>query len=179
MKQFQGNTAHSSGFYWARNGPCVYVGGWLAYNSAGSLVYNSGRFTRTTTGPGGFLQFNDTKLFLCNLGFFHWGLNPHVIGLEVHDSILGASVFGQSLLYNVLMNIQSTNPLSFVPPGLGIYPAGWITYDTINQAVILIQLNYYFIFSVRIKTILQYIHVYILCFSDISQCDLPECPQNQ
>ncbi len=74
--QFEGNTAHSAGFYWSDHGSCIYVGAWFAVDDVtGVLTYNSGRHERdvyingtwTTT----YHLFKNTKAFLCNKGDTH------------------------------------------------------------------------------------------------------------
>ncbi len=44
LYEFDGNTAHSSGFYWKNRGPCIYVGGTLIYKDDSTprlLLYKS------------------------------------------------------------------------------------------------------------------------------------------
>lgn len=74
LLRFNGNTAHSCGFYWRAHGSCVYFGAKLDYDSTGTLlVYNSGRNSRdtvnkTTSSSYNFNLLENTKVYLCNKG---------------------------------------------------------------------------------------------------------------
>ena len=49
VKRFEGNTAHSSGFYWSSHGSCIYTGGILQHINSSHLSYTSGRDARSSS----------------------------------------------------------------------------------------------------------------------------------
>ena len=61
--QFDGNTAHSSGYFWVF-GSCIYVGGELKHDPTNNnlLIYKSGRNARDTRVDG--VCFFPPKFFL-------------------------------------------------------------------------------------------------------------------
>ena len=114
-KNFTGNTAHSTGFYWRAHGAGVYVGGNISYHeTTNEMLYNSGRTARKTLFSNGsiaFMYFNETKVFATNKGVAHWGSQIEIYGLEVHDfGKAGAMLFGDCALVNGLINARSGNP---------------------------------------------------------------------
>ena len=127
--EFRGNSAHSSGYWWGAAG-CIYVGGSLSYASstdpAAPLVYNPGR--SNTFNPSGasvshgLTQFNDTLLFLCNVGLQHWGSLPQLFGLETHDVIKAANFFGLAIADTWTVTCRTANRPTFASPGSG---SGW------------------------------------------------------
>lgn len=82
------------------------------------------------------MQFQDTKLFLCNKGLLHWGLNSRVVNAEIYDFLIGVVVFGKSALNNVLIDLQSNNPMAITPNIPRMVKYGFAFYDTVNQMVI-------------------------------------------
>jgi hypothetical protein len=96
--EFEGNSAHSSGYWWAGQGPAIYIGGTLMYFNRTSdvLVYNPGRSTTYlhntcsskvgTTCTIAYLRLNNTKVFLANVGINHWGSRVELSGVEAHDT---------------------------------------------------------------------------------------------
>jgi hypothetical protein len=114
-KVFDGNTMHSGGYHFAGDGGCLYVGGWLAYESATSdiLTYDSGRFSRDTKTAqgktGGFMVFTNTKAWMCQMGISHWGDRAEAIRYEVHDVRRSIQLFGQSWLDSALINAKSNS----------------------------------------------------------------------
>jgi hypothetical protein len=135
--RFEGNSAHSSGFYWHSAGQ-IYVGGklWHPYSS-GHLRYNP---CRTHPARSGRTRFDDTKVFLGRgVGVSHWGNEPqpkqclrtlhciralfslrHVhsivcaagnapelVGFEAHDLALSAAVLGNGWLANGLVRCRT------------------------------------------------------------------------
>jgi hypothetical protein len=82
---FDGNTAHSSGYWWGQ-AACMYTGGQLMYNTTAptQLTYNPGRIVSgRAILNGGFQQFTNTKVFLCNVGILHWGQASEIKRFEV------------------------------------------------------------------------------------------------
>ncbi|KAK5578897.1 hypothetical protein RB653_008572 [Dictyostelium firmibasis] len=116
-KVFEGNTAHSSGYYFDF-GSSIYVGGDLSTGSDGLLVYNSGRISRETylngvqSGGEIWMRFNNTKVFLSNRGIGMWGERVEVVLLESHDSIRPGSLFGEAWLSDAIVNGQTNSLLS-------------------------------------------------------------------
>ncbi|EFA86780.1 hypothetical protein PPL_00585 [Heterostelium album PN500] len=134
--EFNGNSGHSSGFYFNFGGT-FYVGGNLSHSLVdGTLIYNSGRTSRqtlTSSGNIAFLTFTNTKVFLSHMGVAHWGDTVEVIGLESHDSSRPATLFGQAWLHNAIVNGQTQNALS----RLDTYTRqGFQFYDTLVQTVL-------------------------------------------
>lgn len=121
-KVFDGNTVHSSGYHFAGDGGCIYVGGKLWYSS-GVLTYDNGRYSRGTSftlTPGTpdyqdplWMRFTNTKAFLCQIGLSHWGERADVVNFEVHDSGRSVQLFGESWYGNALINAKSGNPVGF------------------------------------------------------------------
>jgi hypothetical protein len=117
---FVGNTAHSSGYYWASAG-CLYTGGLLGYASrlAPTLSYNAGRAVSNKGCCGGvvngqsrsFLQLNNTKLFLCNgANLQHWGFSPEINGLETADfGSKSINIFGLAVVNDWLVTCRTPN----------------------------------------------------------------------
>ncbi|KAM9977778.1 hypothetical protein ACTFIR_011650 [Dictyostelium discoideum] len=139
LKEFTGNTAHSSGYYFEEGGS-IYVGGNLTFNEATQLLtYNSGRFSRSTffngtkkDGNERWMRFNNTKIYLSNRGIQHWGERVEVVGLESHDSIRPSTLFGQAWLSNAIVNGQSGNIVS----NQGRNRQGFQFYDTYVQTIL-------------------------------------------
>jgi len=122
---FRGNSAHSSGYWWATAGG-IYVGGELSQPN-GVLRYTAGRSTSrdtcsdqtagTPAGSGGcwtvsnqlWLRFEDNKVFLSNRGMQNWGNRAEIIRFELHDVSLSMNVFGQVWVDSMLMECRSQN----------------------------------------------------------------------
>ncbi|KAK5579699.1 hypothetical protein RB653_009385 [Dictyostelium firmibasis] len=139
IKEWQGNTAHSSGYFF-EDGASIYIGGNLTFNEAnGMLIYHSGRLARNTYLNGIFNEdnvvfnrFNNTKIFLSNNGIGFWGETVEVVGFESHDNKLPASVFGKAWVHNAIVNGQSGNILSLN----SFTRRGFQFYDTYVQTVL-------------------------------------------
>ncbi|MEW5305209.1 MAG: hypothetical protein WDW36_007766 [Sanguina aurantia] len=128
LKLFTGNTAHSTGYFWAMSGG-IYAGGNLALNSSNLLTYSSGR---DDLGNPQFMTFTNNKVWLAQWSISHWGKRARVVGWEAHDAVRGANLFGVSELTNAWINAVSGNTLSQFP---GVYydlapVAGFQWYDT-------------------------------------------------
>lgn len=103
---FDGNVAHSSGYWWNLAG-CIYVGGLLQYpsSSATSLTYNPGRFT---SGHAGKVTFTRTKVWGCSIGIMHWGSQALLDRSEAADfTTRSFSVFGSVHVNNSLVTCRS------------------------------------------------------------------------
>ena len=132
---FQGNTAHSSGYSFPGGG-CIYVGGKLQYDTTNvnMLVYDDGRYARATVDSSGkdvWMQFNDTKVWMCGMGISHWGDRIEVVSFESHDSGRGVQVFGEAWFSQGLVNAQSDSLLSFPDRQLGFQ-----FYDTYVKSLV-------------------------------------------
>jgi len=132
---FRGNSAHSSGYWWATAGG-IYVGGELQQKSTaiGGLLYTSGRSASRDTcsntksgtpdGDGGcwgsgdrplWLRFEDNKVFLANRGMQNWGNRAEIIRFELHDVSLAMNVFGQVWIDDMVMECRSgNNPITWM-----------------------------------------------------------------
>eukprot|EP01132_Coremiostelium_polycephalum_P000649 gene649-803_t len=133
--QFEGNTAHSSGYHWYFGGS-IYVGGNLYHDTtSGLLVYQSGRYERETMigDTPAWMRFTNTKVFLSNSGIDHWGHRIEVVGLEAHDCHRSATLFGQAWMNTAIVNGQSGNPLS---KGMMYQRQGFQFYDTYVQTIL-------------------------------------------
>ncbi|GAM17885.1 hypothetical protein SAMD00019534_010600 [Acytostelium subglobosum LB1] len=114
--KFDGNTAHSSGYFFESFGACVYCGGRLYYrdNTTDLLTYISGRQDRDTTDAAGnklFMQWTNMKVSLCQGGIGHWGNEIEINGYESHDNQISGTVFGSAWLNNAIVNAFSDNPV--------------------------------------------------------------------
>eukprot|EP00158_Paraphelidium_tribonemae_P000239 Partr_v1_DN20319_c1_g2_i1_m58151 putative polycystic kidney and hepatic disease 1 (autosomal len=103
---FDGNSAHSSGYWWGQAG-CIYTGGSLFYPNASRVdpTYNPGR----VSGRSGYMNFTNTKVFLCSVGFMHWGSSLDIYGLEAHDIMRAGTVFGTVGIDNMLVDCRTQN----------------------------------------------------------------------
>jgi hypothetical protein len=120
--KFQGNTAHSCGFWWIGSG-CIYVGGELKHQTSGDttkLEYHPWRITTPVFAtcddntrvlgycPRGkelWPKFEDVKVWLTNgKGMQHWGSRSEIIRIEVADADAAASVFGTVYVNGLLAN---------------------------------------------------------------------------
>ena len=134
MLTFSGNTAHSSGFWWARAG-CIYFGGKLVHPTAASdaLRYNPGRQApaRDTcscepheagcTWCGtcackaefqAYMRLEDTKVFASRgVGISNWGARVEVDGLEAHDVGLAISILGHGYITRMLVRCRTGESL--------------------------------------------------------------------
>jgi hypothetical protein len=126
----------AAGYSWDFGG-CIYLGGRLYYDTttagAGRLRYDSGRTNRApklgTTDI--WMRFNNTKVFLCNMGFNHWGDRPEVVGFEGHDVSRMGQLFGDAWLHHAIINAKSNNPVPF-PDNT----QGFQYYDTWSKAIL-------------------------------------------
>eukprot|EP01132_Coremiostelium_polycephalum_P011403 gene11403-13968_t len=133
---FDGNSAHSSGFYF-QHGGTYYVGGNLSHSLAnGELIYNSGRTSRQTyasNGANAWLTFTNTKVYLSHMGVAHWGERVEVIRLESYDSRRPATLFGQAWLHNAIISGKTNSALAATDR----FPRqGFQFYDTLVQTVL-------------------------------------------
>ncbi|GAM24877.1 hypothetical protein SAMD00019534_080520 [Acytostelium subglobosum LB1] len=138
--KFEGNTAHSTGYYWPF-GSCIYVGGrlWEDPDQANLLQYVSGRNERDTldtygTGQATFLRFNNTKTFLTTgQAVSHWGYRVEVHTYEGHDVGRAGSLFGMAWLNNAIVNGKSGNPFA---QGTKYHRQGFMMYDTLVMTLL-------------------------------------------
>ena len=95
VKLFDGNSAHSTGYWWDNAGG-IYVGGVFLVDSTGSNpTYNPGRDQGRQFYPTSTSVYTNSKVFLANTGFMHWGVGEEIGGMEAADiSAIGLQVFG-------------------------------------------------------------------------------------
>jgi hypothetical protein len=111
MLSFTGNTAHSTGFYFA-NAAGVYMGGNLVVGSNGQFsYYNPGRDLSCQFEASPTSTLNHTKVFLASTGVINWGDSVDVYALEVADfSANGLQVFGTGVfMSNILLTGRTSN----------------------------------------------------------------------
>jgi hypothetical protein len=138
ISHFDGNTAHSAGYFWPVSG-CVYVGGVLEVvddNGTDKLRYSSGRpfgWNRLRQGTD---TFNNTKTFLCETGITHWGIYPRVINVESWDTGLLANLFQSASIEGALaVGVTGNSPnLSYRPHSW--FQRGFRFYDTDTQTIL-------------------------------------------
>eukprot|EP01125_Pyxidicula_operculata_P020153 TRINITY_DN7392_c0_g1_i1.p1 TRINITY_DN7392_c0_g1~~TRINITY_DN7392_c0_g1_i1.p1 ORF type:complete len:1411 (+),score=306.06 TRINITY_DN7392_c0_g1_i1:3-4235(+) len=146
---FEGNTAHSSGYYWSM-GTCIYIGGKLSEDASNNniLKYNSGRNARATrlqlstetysnsqwnswASPNEWMKINNTKVFLCQHGLNHWGERVDLTYFEAHDVTRGSTIFGTSWMGHAIVNQKSNNPITGMQRTTG---QGFQFYDTWSRS---------------------------------------------
>eukprot|EP00955_Chlamydomonas_euryale_P030451 320552-Chlamydomonas_euryale.AAC.32 len=113
LKQFDGNTVHSTAYFFSMAGG-IYVGGRL-WMSNGRLIYSSGRWvhdTRDEQGRPATMVFTNNKAWLAQWSISHWGDRVRVDSWEAHDCSRGANVFGDASVSNALINGRSANQWS-------------------------------------------------------------------
>lgn len=147
---FQGNSAHSTGF-WQSHAAGVYLGGNLKTDATtGNTIYTAGRFlpardtcNDTTIGssvnnkgcPAAnriWNKFFDTKVFLSNVGLQSWGDRSELIRFEVHDVQLSTNVFGQVWIDQMLVNCRTQNVPTYLSGCTN--PTQWWTCNQRDQA---------------------------------------------
>ncbi|GAM19811.1 hypothetical protein SAMD00019534_029860, partial [Acytostelium subglobosum LB1] len=141
--EFDGNTAHSSGYYFNNFGACIYCGGRLYYanSTTDQLTYISGRQARETkdaVGKTAWMRWTNTKTWQCPNGVGHWGNQVEVEVYESHDNEKSGTVFGAAWMNNAIINGFSNNPvdLRFEEYYESIKRQGFQFYDTVTQTII-------------------------------------------
>jgi hypothetical protein len=121
---FDGNSAHSSAWWWGAAG-AVYIGGKLEQNPLASpLRYNPGRGSRHDTckvwsrgkdckeADTLFLRFTNTKVFLsANNAFSNWGTRSEITGFQFHDVGMSGNLLGVHWMANGIMACRTGLPL--------------------------------------------------------------------
>jgi hypothetical protein len=112
--EFDGNSAHSTGFYWTHAG-AVYMGGFLNVDNLGVVIsYNPGRYLACMFSSSTVSTLTNTKAFLASTGILSWGNALDVNGLEVSDFAAdGMQVMGVGVYFsNILMNGRTKNKVT-------------------------------------------------------------------
>lgn len=141
---FQGNTAHSSGYYSLQTGGCMYFGGslWEEPQSGGTfkLKYNSGRsaFPNRDAGPSDTPLLSNNKVWLCNNGVLFWGERMNIDKWTSHDSIHAVFLLSRSVITEMYASATSGNAASGFPGTRSDYEvqAGIQLYDTGTQTIL-------------------------------------------
>ncbi|KAJ3276777.1 Fibrocystin-L [Terramyces sp. JEL0728] len=121
---FDGNSAHSTGYWW-QNAGAFYIGGlYQGFDpDTGAPSYNPGRmvnngFNTCSSNPNSvtciknlWMRFTNTKAFLANRGIMHWGNRQELIRYEAHDCGKAASMFGQVWVNQMLVICRTRNIL--------------------------------------------------------------------
>eukprot|EP00591_Stephanopyxis_turris_P000730 CAMPEP_0195512014 /NCGR_PEP_ID=MMETSP0794_2-20130614/4132_1 /TAXON_ID=515487 /ORGANISM="Stephanopyxis turris, Strain CCMP 815" /LENGTH=1294 /DNA_ID=CAMNT_0040639729 /DNA_START=53 /DNA_END=3934 /DNA_ORIENTATION=+ len=154
-----GNTAHSSGWWWYHTGT-FYSGGALYYDTDGTtLVYNAGRDTSRTRQPclkdmcatgncNGYCQPQDrawirmtnTKAFLSpSVGLNSWSGRMELLGYEAHDVGLSVESLESGFWIDDMLVVCRTGADWAMPPGSSATLAkgdGFFWYDTNQEHII-------------------------------------------
>lgn len=116
IKRFDGNSAHSAGYWWDLSG-CIYFGGKVTHSAdnCDAITYNPGRqnparSTQSDSGPA-WMQLHNTKVFLCRMGIMHWGTRSELLNLEAHDIGKFAQVFGAAYITNASVTCDTGRQL--------------------------------------------------------------------
>ncbi len=134
---FDGNSAHTAGYFWDKAG-CIYAGGVLTEiddNGQTKLQYQSGR-------PAWSLLrqdldvFTNNQTFLCTVGITHWGLKSKIVNFEAWDSELMAKVFGSASIQSAIVAGQSGNTANLTFDPVNGYRYGFQFYDTGTQTIL-------------------------------------------
>ena len=141
---FQGNTAHSSGYFSLQTGGCMYFGGslWEEPQSGGAfkLKYNSGRsaFPNRDASPSETPLLSNNKVWLCNNGLLFWGERMNVDKWTSYESIHAVFLLSRSIITKMHASASSGNPASGFPGTRSDYEvqAGIQLYDTGTQTIL-------------------------------------------
>jgi hypothetical protein len=151
--EFDGNTAHSSGFSNQGEGiPCIYMGGrlWIDNeNYNGKLRYDSGRQERD---PPRINTFSNTKTFACSIGVMFWGSKLEVTKYESYDCVKAGRLF-MSFMNTALVSATTDNTKWLASPNRK--SQGFEFYDTGVKAFV---------------TNVEYRYVYYVPLGDRDQC---------
>merc|ERR1719343_1451208 len=132
LLEFNGNTAHSSGFYWTWSA-CIYIGGELWEGVPGSQNYSyiTGRVQPARL--SGRTLFNNTKVFACEKGITFWGAHwsapePQFMleGAEFYDVARSSNMLSNTYMTRAVIVAHTDNPASDLPQ----YSEGFELYDT-------------------------------------------------
>ena len=136
LLEFDGNIAHSSGFYWSANcAACLYAGGELYFDDdQQSYVYVTGKSFKDSMDEDGNEQFNNltnVKLYLCKSGILYYGDRSIVRNYEFYDGFQSEFTVGTHLLQNAIINARSNNEYGLET--VMDSRKGWPFYDTSSQ----------------------------------------------
>ena len=132
LRLFDGNTAHSSGFWWLNAG-MMYVGGKLFHPNSSSdiLIYSPGRVNpardtcdtepcslnvhcRCQADRRATMRMSNIKLFASRgTGMLHWGQRVEITSFEVHDVGLSLSFLGKGYVHHGLVRCRTGSTLQF------------------------------------------------------------------
>ena len=140
---FQGNTAHSAGYYSLQTGGCMYFGGKLWEEQSGStyrLKYNSGRtaFPNREATAATTPLLSNNKVWLCNNGLLFWGERLNVDKWTSHDSIHSVFLLSRSTVTEMYASPTSGNAASGFPGTRSDWEvqSGIQLYDTGTQTIL-------------------------------------------
>lgn len=152
--EFSGNTAHSSGYYFAIFGGCLYSGGLLWYDSNGVLTYNGGRTqgsdnrnARKWVGDkivDTALNITNFKSWLCGQGTNHWGNSVEFRNSESWDVGRGATLFGPALGADSVFGVTKS-PMGYPKTNSYGQPAGSQGFQFYDQWSVAILSNVTFV----------------------------------
>lgn len=138
MSHFDGNSAHSAGYFWDKGG-CIYAGGILEVvdvNGQPRLRYQSGR-PQWDQQRAGLDVFTNSKTFLCTIGVTHWGRESRSVNLESWDNLLLAQVFGKASIQSAIVAGSTANSATLgFDPRMVPFRRGFQFYDTGTQTIL-------------------------------------------
>jgi len=162
VKEFDGNTAHSTGWWWKHTG-AIYSGGALFYQND-KLVYNAGRafdimrvpctVDPCTKGPKfdcnqfkcpqlerAWNRITNTKVFLTpGTGISSWNGGMEVVKYDAHDVGLGLASLSPTGFWIDKMNVECrTGERWVMPPDAhpkNIDGSGFFWYDTLQEHIV-------------------------------------------
>jgi len=159
-KTLDGNTAHSSGWWWSHAG-AFYFGGTLFYdNNGNTLVYNAGRDTSRPRYPclvdqcatgdcnkwcssenQAYNRMTNTKAYLVpSVGLNSWSGRMEIIGFEGHDVGLGLEALESGFyVTDMLVECRSGETLALPTGARADYMPGngFTWYDTGQEHIII------------------------------------------
>ncbi|KAL1525911.1 hypothetical protein AB1Y20_020738 [Prymnesium parvum] len=145
--EIDGNSAHSSGYWW-EFAAAFYVGGKIFHPNTNSdeLAYNPGKhqherdtctvicntYTNCICSNKLAFRVTNTVVFrVWNIGFNHWGTRAEIVRYETHDVGLSANIMGQGFLDQLLLNCRTGEPV--LPADIPLDKwrgTGFVWYDT-------------------------------------------------
>ena len=160
--EFDGNTAHSTGWWWKHTG-AIYSGGALFYQG-NKLVYNAGRafdimrvpctVDPCTKGPNfdcnqfkcpqlerAWNRITNTKVFLVpGTGISSWNGGMEVVKYDAHDVGLGLASLSPTGFWIDQMNVECrTGEKWAMPPDAEpkqVHASGFFWYDTLQEHIV-------------------------------------------
>ena len=146
LLKFDGNTAHSTGYWWENAGG-VYVGGGLGYKDGASdqLVYNGGRqihsgFQRETEEKD---VLTNIKVAMASTGVLHWGNQIEIAGANFADFRRAANLFSGYRTGSKMHGVHATCYTAGNGLGIVSVPMPWKSLEHGRLAATSVAFNWY------------------------------------